>query len=113
MSIDPGIDARILAEIEGVPAPRAWTRRVWAAFDWLKRGRPVQISPLGGLAVAACMAVIVLWGRTAEGPVDQNVQMRLQRLECFCHPYGTGGRQPRLVGDNPVECGSLPLCIPG
>ena len=72
VSIDPALDMRILAEIEGVPAPRAWTHRVWAAFDWLKRGRPVRVSPLGGLAFATGVAAIVLLGRATLPPLEQS-----------------------------------------
>ncbi len=74
VSIDPSVDMRVLAEIEGIPAPRVWTQRVWAVFDWLKRGRPVRISPLGGFAIATGMAALVLWGRVGQAPVEQDIQ---------------------------------------
>jgi hypothetical protein len=70
VSIDPGVDMRIMAEIQGIPAPRVWTQRVWAVFEWLKRGRPVRVSPLGGLAFAAGIAAVVLWGRVGPDPIE-------------------------------------------
>ena len=72
--LDPDVDMRMRAEIEGVPAPRAWTHRVWAVFDWLKRGRPVRVSPIGGIAFATGITVIVLLGRVAQAPVEQSGQ---------------------------------------
>lgn len=74
VSIDPTFDLRVMAEIETVPAPQRRAHRVWAAFDWLKRGRPVRVSPLGGLALAAGIAAVVLWGRIGPAPVEQHVQ---------------------------------------
>ena len=72
VSIDPGIDMRILAEIEAVPAPRGWSQRLWFVFDWLRRGRSVRVSPLGGLAFATGLAIVVLWGRVGQAPMDQS-----------------------------------------
>lgn len=67
VDIDPALDARVMAAVEAFPrhgvAPRA--RRLWA---WLRRGRAVSVSPLGGLAAAAAMALLVL---VASGRVSQ------------------------------------------
>lgn len=63
VAIDPGLDARIMAEIERAPAPRSWANRLWRASEWMRRGRPVTVSPLGGLALAAGFAALVLAGR--------------------------------------------------
>ena len=72
VSIDPTFDMRVLAEIENVPAPHGWIHRIWAVFGWLKRGRPVRVSPIGGLAFAAGIAAVVLWGRVGLDPAEQS-----------------------------------------
>ena len=61
--LDPGLDQRIMAEVERGPAPRAGTQRLWSALEWLRRGRTVTVSPLGGLAAAAALAALILVGR--------------------------------------------------
>jgi len=66
--IDTQLDRRIMSEIESVPVPGAWSRRFWMALDWLRRGRPVSVSPLGGLAFAAGIALLVLIGRSWMAP---------------------------------------------
>lgn len=71
VSFDADLDRRIMAEIEAIPAPKRWVQRSWAALDWLKRGRPVRVSPLGGLALAAALAVIVIWGRAGRATTEQ------------------------------------------
>lgn len=70
--IDPALDMRVMAEIESLPAPAGWRRRVTSAFDWLIRGRTVRISPLGGLAIAAGIAAIVVIDRSELGPTDDS-----------------------------------------
>jgi hypothetical protein len=72
VQIDPALDRRILAEIESVPAPGRWAQRTWLVFDWLKRGRPVRVSPLGGLAMAAGLAALVIWGSTGRSAPEQS-----------------------------------------
>jgi len=71
VSVDPALDMRVMAEIESLPAPQGWTQSVRAAFDWLKRGRPIRVSPLGGLALAAGIAAIVVWSPLSREPVEQ------------------------------------------
>jgi hypothetical protein len=66
--IDRDVDRRIMAEIESAPVPGAWSHRFWIALDWLRRGRPVRVSPLGGLAFAAGIAILVLIGRSWIAP---------------------------------------------
>ena len=72
IQIDPSVDRRIMDEIESLPLPRGWQRRAWAAFDWLRRGRTVRVSPLGGLALAAGLAAIVVWSRGAQSPLEEH-----------------------------------------
>jgi hypothetical protein len=68
VAIDPSLDARVMAEIENVPAPRALSNRLRRASEWMRRGRPVTVSPLGGLALAAGFAALLLLGRTWLAP---------------------------------------------
>lgn len=61
----PGFDARVMAAV--LAAPPSLPARAWA---WLTEPRPVAFSPLGGLALAAGVAVLVilgLWGGSRAG----------------------------------------------
>jgi len=60
--IDPVLDRRVMAELAQVPAPRRTTGIV-ALTGWLVRKRTIAVSPLGGLAAAAGIALAVLAGR--------------------------------------------------
>ena len=66
--LDPGFDRRVMAEIASAPRPRAWVRPIWAGIEWMRRGRPVTVSPLGGLAMAAGVAAVLLLGRSWLAP---------------------------------------------
>jgi hypothetical protein len=61
--LDPGLDRRVMEEVERAPAPRIGAQRWWSAWEWLRRGRTVTVSPLGGLAAAAALAALLLAGR--------------------------------------------------
>ncbi len=61
--LDPDLDRRVMAEIEQLRAPRLGARHAWAALEWLRRGRTVTVSPLGGLAAAAAIAALLLVGQ--------------------------------------------------
>lgn len=65
--MDAGLDARVMAEIAGLPAPRrpaAWR----AAAAWFTRRRPVHLSPAGALAAAAGLVFVTLLGRAWLAP---------------------------------------------
>lgn len=64
VTIDPELDRRVMAEITADPARRDGMESVRSMLDWLVRGRPVRVSPLGGLALAASIAALVLMGRS-------------------------------------------------
>ena len=64
-------DRHVMAEIEAGPGPRAWSSRFWTILDWLRRGRPVSVSPLGGLALAAGIALVALLGQNMLEPEVQ------------------------------------------
>ncbi len=63
VQIDGAFDRRVMEAIETVPAPRARAQRLWVALDWMRRGRPITVSPLSGLALAAGLAAVLLIGR--------------------------------------------------
>lgn len=54
--IDPSFDRRVMAEIRAGRAP-APGRSLW---QWLVRPRSVQLSPLGGLALAGAAAAVMM-----------------------------------------------------
>ena len=59
VAVDPGVDARVMAQIARSPArPGAGTAR--AAWRWLTLPRTVRLSPLGALAIAAACVAVVL-----------------------------------------------------
>ena len=58
------LDRRIMAEVRSGPAPRTREHPVRRAYHWLRTARPVMVSPLGGLALAAVLTGVVLIGRT-------------------------------------------------
>lgn len=53
--IDPAVDARVMAQVETLPRHRP-AGPVVAALRWLTQPRPLRLSPLGGLALAAGIA---------------------------------------------------------
>jgi hypothetical protein len=54
--IDPDFDGRVMAQIRAAHGP-GQDRSVW---QWLVRPRSVQLSPLGGFALAGAMAATLL-----------------------------------------------------
>ena len=59
VTVDSGLDARVMAQVGRFPAHRVGgTAR--AAWRWLTRPRMVRLSPLGGLAIAAAFAIVAL-----------------------------------------------------
>ncbi|HYU37117.1 MAG TPA: isoamylase early set domain-containing protein [Gemmatimonadales bacterium] len=65
--IDPALDGRVMREISAPPAPSGATLPgvVWR---WLRRPHQVSLTPLGGLAAAAALAVVVLFYRMDSTP---------------------------------------------
>jgi len=70
VELDPAIDVRVMNAIASEPRPNGWKRRLWFVLDWLLRGRSIRVSPLGGLALAAGVAVIVVYSRSLPIPSD-------------------------------------------
>lgn len=57
VTVDEGLDARIMATVSALPARRA-RGPFAAAWRWLARPRVLTLSPLAGLAVAAGVAAL-------------------------------------------------------
>ncbi len=59
VQIDPALDGRVMREITALPAPGrgTWLGEVWR---WLRRPHQVTLTPLGALATAAALGVVVL-----------------------------------------------------
>lgn len=70
--VDPALDARVMASIDSAPVPQGRARRLRGLFDWLWRGRTVKVSPLGGLAMAAGIAALVVWARGGSAPEEMS-----------------------------------------
>jgi hypothetical protein len=73
--IDPGLDARVMAEIERLPTPVANGPLPRSVFAWLRRRRTIRLSPLGGLALAAGIAAVVFVSNRLGGPNPASAPM--------------------------------------
>ncbi len=62
--LDPALDRRVMAEVAAAAPPRATVGAARLSLAWLRRTRTVRVSPLGGLALAAGIAALVLIART-------------------------------------------------
>jgi hypothetical protein len=60
VTVDAGLDARVMEQVRRLPARRTGGA-AQAAWDWLTRPRTVPFLPLGALAVAAVFVAVVLW----------------------------------------------------
>jgi hypothetical protein len=61
--IDPAFDQRVMAEVRAGHAPGARP----SLWQWLVRPRSIQLSPLGGFALAGSMAALLMFA-VARGP---------------------------------------------
>lgn len=114
--LDPGLDRRVMAEIERLPAPRAGAWWAWAALRWLRRGRTVTVSPLGGLGLATAIAIllVVQWWWLA--PADQPRQTLPPHAESVQFVLvAPGASAVTLVGDfNDWSTSATPMqTVPG
>ncbi len=74
--IDPALDSRVMREITTAPQPRGATL-LGATWRWLRRPHQVTLTPLGGLAAAAALAVVVLLSRTdSQSPAPPQTESR-------------------------------------
>src|SRR2546426_646304 len=67
VQIDPALDGRVMREISARPtdAGAPALRRAWG---WLRRPHQLTLTPLGGLAAAAVLAIVVLLSRMGSTP---------------------------------------------
>ena len=68
VTVDAGLDARVMEQIACLPARRTGGA-AGAAWRWLTRARTVRLSPLGALAIAAGFVAVVLL-RPARDPLS-------------------------------------------
>lgn len=112
VAIDPSFDARVMSEIEQLPAPGASpTRRL---YEWLRRTHTIRVSPIGGLAVAAGLAAVVIAGnmvwrsRTAVGPLEAPAAALQTTIQFVFVAAGAGS--VTVVGDfNDWDVSATPL----
>ena len=62
VQIDPALDGRVMREITALPTPGGATA-LGKAWRWLRRPHQLTLTPLGGLAAAAALAVVVFLSR--------------------------------------------------
>ena len=62
VQIDPALDGRVMREITALPTPGGATA-LGKAWRWLRRPHQLTLTPLGGLAAIAALAVVGLLSR--------------------------------------------------
>ncbi len=67
VQIDPALDGRVMREINALPTPGDATA-LQKAWGWLRRPHQVTLTPLGGLAAAAVLAIGILLSRMGSTP---------------------------------------------
>jgi hypothetical protein len=129
VALDPGFDARVMAEVRRA-TPAVWRR----ALRWWTEPRPLRVSPLAGLACAAGVAALLVVGLvllrpTPPSPIheaaaasavrsgrasslDRFGSRRFQRLGSEPHPIAGRSRRRGLVGQRAASVGpaSIRLC---
>ena len=112
--IDPKLDARVMAAIAAHPAPQRVGRGAGglrAVATWLVSGRPIRVSPLGGLAAAAALAAIFVLGRVSVRPARTDaLGPRAAPTVAQFVVVAPGAASVSLVGDfNDWEIGATPM----
>jgi hypothetical protein len=67
VTVDSGLDARVMRKITALPVPRR-IGPLGEAWRWLRRPHQLTLTPIGGLAAAAVLAVVVLLSRVHSTP---------------------------------------------
>jgi hypothetical protein len=62
VTVDAGLDARVMEQVKRLP-PRRAAGAAHAAWGWLTRQRTIRLSPLGALAIAAVFVTVLLGRR--------------------------------------------------
>ncbi len=66
--LDPHFTRRVMSEIERLPVPGTRMSPLRSLIVWLRRRRTIRLSPLGALAMAAGVAMVVLAGSRLLAP---------------------------------------------
>jgi len=67
VQIDPALDRRVMREITALPTPGG-AAALGKAWGWLTRPHQLTLTPLGGLAAAAVLAIVFLVSRMGSTP---------------------------------------------
>ena len=60
--IDPALNARVMAEVNRLPARGQSSSVLRSAWYWLRSPRTLRVSPIGGFAAAAALSLAVFLG---------------------------------------------------
>src|SRR5207247_2609199 len=104
VQIDPALDGRVMREVNARPthAGAPALRRAWG---WLRRPHQLTLTPLGGLAAAAVLAIVILLSRMGSTPpAPPLAESRAFQFVLVAHrrrwlvrPTCTGAALPLLV----------------
>lgn len=94
--LDPGFDARVMAQVAALPVHRP-AGAFGSAWNWLRR--PFAISPLAGLAAAAGVAAIVFVAGRASVPRAAVAPTALDRTPVEFLLVAPRAASVALVGD--------------
>ncbi|MGH2830168.1 MAG: isoamylase early set domain-containing protein [Actinomycetota bacterium] len=104
--LDPSFDARVMARVAMAQRRSA---RLAEAWSWLRRPRPVAVSPLAGLAAAAALAGMALW-LGVRGPVRFAPSAGAETTVVQFVLVSAGASTVALVGDfNDWDAAATPM----
>jgi hypothetical protein len=96
--LDPSFDRRVMAAVRREAAPRK--RSMGRAVSWMTRPRPVRISPLAGLALAAGIAGIAIFtarNRDGDGTPRNEVASALPEPVVVSNASAANGGGARVI----------------
>lgn len=76
VQVAPELTARVMAEIAGGLPPGAKPDPTPSRFAWARRRWTIRLSPLGALAAAAALAIVVLAGSRIVAPGETSDRLR-------------------------------------
>lgn len=113
-SVAPDLTARVMAEIATLPSPSAIAPVPVAPTRWWRRRWTIQLSPLGGLAAAACLTALLAgsqWLGRRAGRAGESIPMvtRTAQVTQFVL-VAPGAKAVAVVGDfNDWSLSATPL----